>query len=295
MDNRRTFSNKSAIQLQSDRLKTNGFEPSWGNRTYIMGIINATPDSFSGDGLYSDQESALSRSILLQSHGADIIDVGGESTRPGATYVEAEEEIRRTVPIIELLSANLSVPISIDTYKPEVAKEAIKAGASIINDVWGLRYDTEMANLAAQHDIPLILMHNQHGTHYSEMIMEVKERLKESADLAIRSGVDPKNIILDPGVGFGKTARQNLAIIRHLGQIKDIGYPILIGTSRKSMIGAVLNIPEDRLAGTAATVALAIANGVDMVRVHDVKEMKRVAQISDSIARSQERHISTTP
>ena len=279
---------KSVVQNQSNRQKTNSFEPLWGSKTYVMGIINATPDSFSGDGLAYKKKSALTRAMLFQSYGADIIDVGGESTRPGATPVEAKEEILRTIPVVELLSRNLSIPISIDTYKAEVAREAIRAGASIINDIWGLKHDVELANLASKYNLPLILMHNQRGTHYSDMIKEIKQRLKESVDLAIRSGVPHKNIILDPGIGFGKTSQQNLAIIRHLGQIKDIGYPLLIGTSRKAMLGTLSNLTaRRRLTDTAATVALGIANGADIVRVHDVKEMKKVTQMSDAIVRSQ--------
>lgn len=279
---------KSLIQNQSDRQKTNRFEPLWGSKTYVMGIINATPDSFSGDGLAYEKENALTQAMLFQSSGADIIDVGGESTRPGSIPIEAKEEILRTIPIIESLYEHLSIPISIDTYKAEVAREAIQAGASIINDIWGLKHDLELANLASEYNLPLILMHNQRGTYYSDIIGEIKERLKESVDLAIKSGVHHKNIILDPGIGFGKTAQQNLTIIRHLGQIKNIGYPLLIGTSRKAMVGTLSNLSErQRLTDTAATVALGISNGADIVRVHDVKEMKQVVQISDAIIRYQ--------
>ena len=279
---------KSVIQNQSGRQKTNRFEPLWGSKTYVMGIVNATPDSFSGDGLVNEKEKALAQAMLFQSCGADIIDVGGESTRPGSLAIEAKEEIRRTIPIIELLSQHLDIPISIDTYKAEVAREAILAGASIINDISGLKHDLELANLASRYNLPLILKHNQRGTYYSDIIGEIKDRLKESVDLAIKSGVHHKNIILDPGIGFGKPAQQNLAIIRHLGQIKNIGYPILIGTSRKAMVGSLSHLSERQsLTDTAATVALGISNGADIVRVHDVKEMKQVVQISDTIIRSQ--------
>ena len=247
----------------------------WGKRTYIMGILNVTPDSFSGDGVGNDIGLALEQALQLQNDGADIIDVGGESTRPGSIPVDLEEERRRVIPVVRNLVSNLSIPISVDTYKPKIAEEAIDAGAAMINDVWGLKHDISMAS-----------MHNQDGFEYSDLIPDVIDSLNKSIECAIDSGIREENIILDPGIGFGKTPSQNLQLIRRLGEIKAMGFPVLIGTSRKSTLGLVLDLPvDDRLEGTGATVAISIANGVDIVRVHDVREMKRVSLMSDAIVR----------
>ena len=258
----------------------------WGSRTYVMGIVNVTPDSFSGDGLAHDADAALEQALRFQAEGADIIDVGGESTRPGHTPVDADEEMRRVVPVIRLLASRLHVPVSVDTYKHEVAREAVAAGASMINDVWGLKREPALAELAARDDVPIVLMHNQAGTTYADLIPDVIASLRASMDTALRAGVPPGNIILDPGLGFGKTAEHNLELLRRLSELRALGQPLLVGTSRKSTIGLVLDLPvEERLEGTAATVALAIAGGADVVRVHDVKAMTRVARMSDAVVR----------
>jgi dihydropteroate synthase len=261
-------------------------ELEWGKRTYVMGIVNATPDSFSGDGLGFDVHAALEQALRFEAEGADIIDVGGESTRPGYTIVDADEEIRRVVPVIQLLASRLTIPISVDTYKYAVAREALAVGAAMINDVWGLKQDTALADLAAKEGVPIILMHNQKGTSYTDLIPEVMTSLQISLGQALESGVPYGNVILDPGLGFGKAPEHNLEILRRLQEFKRLDMPILVGTSRKSAIGLVLDLPvEERLEGTAATVALSIANGSDIVRVHDVKAMTRVSRMSDAIVR----------
>jgi dihydropteroate synthase len=259
-----------------------------------MGIVNVTPDSFSGDGLGYDVEVALEQALRFQAEGADIIDVGGESTRPGSAPVDADEEKRRVIPVIRLLASRLDIPISVDTYKHEVAREALTAGAAMINDVWGLKQDRAqaltseegLAALAAREGVPIILMHNQKDTSYTDLVPEVLASLRASLGQALEAGVSSENVILDPGFGFGKGPEHNLEILRRLEEFKALGLPILVGTSRKSTIGLVLGLPaEERLEGTAATVALAIAHGADIVRVHDVKAMTRVARMSDAIVR----------
>ena len=266
----------------------------WGKRTYVMGIVNVTPDSFSGDGLGYDVEVALEQALRFQAEGADIIDVGGESTRPGSAPVDSDEEKRRVIPVIRLLASRLDIPISVDTYKHEVAREALAAGAAMINDVWGLKQDRAqalpseegLAALAAREGVPIILMHNQKDTSYTDLVPEVLASLRASLGQALEAGVSSENVILDPGLGFGKGPEHNLEILRRLGEFRALGLPILVGTSRKSTIGIVLDLPvEERLEGTAATVALAIAHGADIVRVHDVKAMTRVARMSDAIVR----------
>ena len=269
---------------ETDRWGNLGF--AWGKRTYVMGIINVTPDSFSGDGLGHDAEAALEQALRFQDEGADIIDVGGESTRPGSTPVTVEEEKRRVIPVIRLLASRLDVPVSVDTYKREVAREALAAGAAIINDVWGLKRDPALADLAAREGAPIVLMHNQQGLDYSDLVPEVLASLRSSLRQALEAGVPSENVVLDPGLGFGKRPEYNLELLRRLAELKALGLPLLVGTSRKSTIGLVLDLPvEERLEGTAATVALAIANGADIVRVHDVKAMTRVARMSDAIVR----------
>ena len=269
---------------KTDRWGKLGF--AWGKRTYVMGIINVTPDSFSGDGLGYDAEAALEQALRFQDEGADIIDVGGESTRPGSTPVTVEEEKRRVIPVIRLLASRLDVPVSVDTYKREVAREALAAGAAIINDVWGLKRDPALADLAAREGAPIVLMHNQQGFDYSNLVPETLASLGASLRQAVEAGVPSENVVLDPGLGFGKRPEHNLELLRRLAELKALGLPLLVGTSRKSTIGLVLDLPvEERLEGTAATVALAIANGADIVRVHDVKAMTRVARMSDAIVR----------
>ena len=263
----------------------------WGSRTYVMGVINATPDSFSGDGVGSNVKAALAQARLFEQEGADIIDVGGESTRPPSIYagsepVTADRELERVLPTIRAITQETDVPVSIDTYKAEVARQAVAAGASMINDVWALRRDAEMARTAAELGVPVVLMHNQDHTEYDDVVPDVISRLAWLADRAVEAGVRRERIVLDPGMGFGKTAQHNLEILRRLGEFRATGLPLLVGMSRKSTIGYVLDLPvEERLEGTAATVALSIAGGADIVRVHDVREMVRVARMSDAVVR----------
>ena len=267
----------------------------WGERTYIMGVLNLTPDSFSGDGLGEDVETAVALGLAFQEQGADAIDVGWRvdpSPRPvygaGAMPVSEQEEIRRVIPVIERLRDALSIPVSIDTYKAAVARRAVEAGATIINDVWALKRDPDMAQVVAETGVALILVHNQHGTEYRDLLREVVGDLRQSVQVALDAGVVREQIIVDPGIGFGKTAQDNLRLLRRLDEFKSVmGRPLLVGTSRKSTIGQVLGgLPADqRVEGTAATVALAIAKGADMVRVHDVQAMTRVARMSDAIVR----------
>jgi dihydropteroate synthase len=257
----------------------------WGQRTYVMGIVNVDPDSFSGDGL-RDAESAIAQGKRFAAEGADIIDVGGESTRPGFEPIPADEELRRVMPVIERLARETPVPVSIDTYKSEVARQAVAAGARMINDVWELKRDPKLARVAAQACVPLVISQNQRDSKFHDFFPELIASLKKSIQVALDAGVDWNNIIIDPGVGFGKTVEQNMEIVRRLAELKVLGRPILLGTSRKSFIGHVLDLPVDqRLEGTAATVAIGIANGADMVRVHDVAQMVRVVKMSDAIVR----------
>ncbi len=257
----------------------------WGRRTYVMGIVNVTPDSFSGDGL-SEADDAIAQARRFVAEGADIIDVGGESTRPDFEPVSVEEELRRVLPVIDTLARELTVPVSVDTYKAKVAREAVAAGARMINDVWGLKRDAELAAVAADVGVPLVITQNQRGARFHDLLPELIADLRRSMALARELGVSWDNIIIDPGVGFGKTVEENLEIVRRLSELKVLGRPILLGTSRKSFIGHVLDQPVDRrLEGTAATVAIGIANGADIVRVHDVARMVMVARMSDAITR----------
>lgn len=267
-------------------MRCGGSEFRWNERTYVMGIINVTPDSFSGDGLGSDVEPAVAQGKRFAAEGADILDVGGESTRPDAQPVSAEEELRRVIPVVERLGTEVTVPISVDTYRYEVARRALSAGAHMINDIWGLGRDLRLADLAAEYGVPIVLMSNQRGRTCPDIVPEVIANLKKSIALAVDRGVPWQNIIVDPGVGFGKTLEQNLEIVRRLDELRCLDRPILVGTSRKSMIGLVLNLPPDqRLEGTAATVAISIAKGANIVRVHDVAQMARVCRMSDAVVR----------
>lgn len=269
----------------------------WGERTYVMGIINLSPDSFSGDGI-AGIEAVVAQAQRFVSEGADILDVGGESTRPGAPLISIDEEIKRVAPTIELLTSLVSIPISIDSYKSEVAHQALDAGAAMINDQWGLKRDPGLAELAAERNVPIILMSNQRDkarydteirrdvASYSDVIAEVTLSLRHSMELALRLGVPRENIIVDPGIGFGKSWQQELEIIRRLNELKRLGRPILVGPSRKSFIGLVLDLPvNERIEGTAAAIAISIAKGADIVRVHDVREMVKVCRMSDAIVR----------
>ena len=270
----------------TDLTVAQGEKLAWGRRTYVMGIINVTPDSFSGDGLGSDISAIVDQALRFQEEGADFLDVGAESTRPGSERITAEEELARLIPALEAIAPRVSLPISVDTCKSQVARRAIEAGAVIINDVWGLQADPEVAEVAATTGAPLILMHNHQDRRYRDLLPDVLISLSQSEELARRTGVPKENIILDPGIGFGKTADHNLEILNRLGEFKGLGYPLLVGTSRKSTISLVLGLPEDqRLEGTAATVALSIAGGADIVRVHDVKQMVRVCRMTDAVVR----------
>lgn len=258
-----------------------------GERTYIMGILNVTPDSFSDGGKFNEIEAAVAQAKKLVEDGADIIDIGGESTRPGAEYVTEEEEIKRVVPIIKAIKEQLDVIISIDTYKSKTAEEAVKAGADIINDIWGAKYDKNIAKVAAKYNVPIILMHNRQPKPYENLMKDVVADLQESIDIAIEAGVKKENIILDPGIGFAKTYEENLIVMNNCEIIKEMGYPILLGTSRKSMIGLTLNLPvNERVEGTLATTVMGIMKGLEFVRVHDVLENKRVAVMTDAILRA---------
>lgn len=256
-------------------------------RTYIMGILNVTPDSFSDGGNFTNIDLAIKHAKQMVEDGADLIDLGGESTRPGHTYIEANEEIKRVIPVIKRLKKEINVPISVDTYKSEVANEALKEGAYMINDVWGLKKDKDMAFVIAKYNAHVCIMHNQDGTYYNGDIIEnIKLSLLESIKIALDSGIKKDKIILDPGIGFGKTFQQNIEVLRRLSEIKSIGYPLLLGTSRKSVIGNVLNVePKKRLEGTIVTTALGIRDGISIVRVHDVKENLKAAQMADAIYR----------
>ena len=286
----------------------------WGSRTFVMGILNITPDSFSGDGLLPADGSSLGQDIgtlervMTQARhflaaGADILDVGGESTRPGSQTVTVDEELRRVLPVIRALSGEFpDAVISIDTYKSEVAAEAIKTGAHLVNDVWGLRGDPLLAGVVARHAVPVVLMHNRSkpsnaqvqenlggryvGMRYIDLLEDVKTELLESVTRAREAGIATENIILDPGIGFGKTVEQNLELLNRLAEIRALGFPVLLGPSRKSFIGYTLNLPPDqRVEGTAAAVSVGIARGADLIRVHDVEMMVRVARMTDAIVR----------
>ena len=292
--------------MKSPSLQIGSFTFNWGSRTYVMGILNVTPDSFSGDGIIAKGDAvevAVEQARNFLTYGADILDVGGESTRPGSAPVNADEELERVIPIIQALNKNFpKALISIDTYKAQVAEEAIRAGAHIVNDVWGLRADDGLASVAAKYKTPVILMHNRSnpnsvevrekfgnayiGAEYENLIEDVKRELLNSVELARKAGIAESHIVLDPGVGFGKTREHNLELINRLGEIRELEYPILLGTSRKSFIGFTLDLPADqRVEGTAATVAVGITRGADIIRVHDVKEMARVAKMTDAIVR----------
>jgi dihydropteroate synthase len=278
----------------------------FGKRTYIMSILNITPDSFSGDGLLTGTDllkNALAHAEEFLEEGADILDIGGESTRPGAQTITIEEELARVLPVIKAIRANgINCPISIDTYKAEVAEAALDAGANWINDVWALRADPDMGEVAAKYSAPLVLMHNRSkpsqvalqqqlggryvGVPYDNLMEDVKRELLESVSIARSAGVPDKNIILDPGIGFGKTVEQNLELVNRLDEVKALGFPVLLGPSRKSFIGYTLNLPpEERIEGTAAVCAVGIVRGADILRVHDVQTILRVTRMTDAVVR----------
>lgn len=258
----------------------------WGSRTYVMAILNVTPDSFSGDGVGIDCAAAVRRAEQQLADGADLIDIGGESTRPGAQPVDVDEELRRVLPVIEALAGRLPVPISIDTTKAEVARAALAAGAQLVNDINGFQGDPELAAVTARAGATAVLMENGRGRPYRALMPDLAARLQASLQRACAAGLPLERIILDPGLGFGKTPAQNLEIVRRLRELRALRCPLLVGPSRKSTIGRVLGLPvEDRLEGTAAMIAISIANGADIVRVHDVQAMVRVARMTDAIVR----------
>jgi dihydropteroate synthase len=284
----------------SDRLS--GFH--WGKQTYVMGIINITPDSFSGDGLLEQQDAAgkvLDQARRFKKAGADILDIGAESTRPGAEPVEADEELNRLLPAIKaIVGEKLGIPLSLDTYKASVAEAGLEAGVDWINDIWGLKADPKMAGIVAKYQVPVILMHNRsqpvspnlalqlsaypHGTDYQDLIQDVKNELLQSVALAHTAGIPDELIILDPGIGFGKTVEQNRELISHLDELRDLGFPLLLGPSRKSFIGKTLDLPvEQRLEGTLAAVGIGILRGADIIRVHDVEATVRFTHMVDAI------------
>ncbi|CAM4105825.1 dihydropteroate synthase [Mesobacillus thioparans] len=256
----------------------------YSTQTLIMAILNVTPDSFSDGGKYNQLENSVVRAKQMMEDGAHILDIGGESTRPGYERISAEEEISRVVPAIEAITKELQVPISIDTYKSKVAKSAVDSGAVIINDIWGAKEDPEIADVAAETGVPIILMHNRNDRNYTHFIRDVLNDLYESITIAKKAGVSDEQIILDPGIGFAKDLAENLEMMRHLDTLVSLGYPVLLGTSKKSMIGGVLNLPvSERTEGTGASVCYGIQKGCQIVRIHDVKEMSRMAKMMDAM------------
>ncbi len=259
-----------------------------GKRTYIMGILNITPDSFSDGGRYNTIDMALKRAEEMLEEGADIIDVGGESTRPGHPIIDEQEEIRRVVPVIEAIVKKFVIPVSVDTSKTIVAKSAIEAGAQMVNDIWGVRAQKGMAELIAKEQVAYCMMHNKENNEYISIINEIKTSFANQTSIFLKKGVKKEQIILDPGIGFAKNLEQNLYVMKHLNTLKELGYPLLLGTSRKSMIGLTLNLPvEERLEGTLATTAFGVSQGCDFVRVHDIKANLRAAQMTDAICRAE--------
>lgn len=257
----------------------------WGRRTYVMGIVNVSPESFSGDGL-ATVEAAVDQARHFEAEGADIIDVGGQSTRPGFDELSVEEELQRVLPALSAVIDAVDLPVSIDAYRAPVVAEALNAGAHMVNDIWGFRHDPQVAALAARHDVPAIVMHNQRGREAVDVIAGLKAGFAESIRIAGEAGLMRDRLILDPGFGFGWPVEQNLEMLDRVGELREFGLPLLVGTSRKSTIGAVLGLPEDQRAwGTAATVAISIDRGADIVRVHDVAAMKQVCIMTDAIVR----------
>lgn len=252
--------------------------------TYVMGILNVTPDSFSDGGKWNDRDKALRHVEEMLAEGMDIVDIGGESTRPGYTMLSDEEEIARVTPIIEAVKANFDVPVSLDTYKAQVALAGIQAGADLINDIWGLKYDDKIASVIAESGLPCCLMHNRNDTNYQNFMQEVASDLAESLQLAQKAGIADEKIILDPGVGFGKNYEQNLEVIHCLEELKVFGYPLLLGCSRKSVIGLTLDLPaNERVEGTLVTTVIGVMKGCSFVRVHDVKENVRAVKMTEAI------------
>ncbi|MDA8394417.1 MAG: dihydropteroate synthase [Candidatus Dormibacteraeota bacterium] len=279
----------AAMEGPPRALRLGGRSWRFGARTYLLGVVNVTPDSFSGDGVGDSLEAALARGRQLVAEGADALDVGGESSRPGHQPVPVEEELRRVRPAVAALAGELGVPVFVDTWKSEVAAAALEAGASAVNDIWGLRRDRRMARVAAAAGAAVICMHNQEGVRYADLQWELSTSLQESVELAVRAGVQRSQVVLDPGIGFGKTPAQSLSALRLVPLLKLLGYPLLVGTSRKSLVGWLLGDRPvgERLMGTAATVAWAASAGADIVRVHDVAEIRDVLRVVDRLERGQ--------
>ncbi|MDI6605219.1 MAG: dihydropteroate synthase [Thermoanaerobacteraceae bacterium] len=272
--------------MDSEVLELRGKRLLIGKKTYIMGILNMTPDSFSDGGQHNTYEKGIEEAFKMIKEGADIIDVGGESSRPGYIPVDKEEELKRILPSVKDLCSNTETIVSVDTMKAYVAQKALEAGAHIINDIWGLQREPDMARIIADYDAGVVIMHNKDIAEYKDVVKEVIEFLKKSIEIGEKAGIKRNSMIIDPGIGFGKTLDHNLEVMNRLNELKCLGLPILIGTSRKSMIGKVLNLDvNERIEGTAATVAVGIAKGADIVRVHDVKEMVRVAKMTDAMVR----------
>ncbi len=273
--------------VKTGSTKWRGFNFNWGDRTFIMGILNVTPDSFSDGGDFELVDKAYSHASLMISCGADIIDIGGESTRPGSEIVDVQTEISRVVPAIKVIKDSFNIPVSLDTSKAFVAQMGLEAGADMINDVWGFQKDPELANVTSSFNVPAVLMHNQIGNIYSgDIVDNIKSFFDKSINIALKAGIKKEFIILDPGIGFGKTQEHNREVLARLGEFNDLGFPILLGTSRKSIVGTILNLPpKDRLEGTLATSTMGIISGADILRVHDVKENLMVARVTDKIIR----------
>lgn len=252
--------------------------------TYIMGILNVTPDSFSDGGKWNDEDAALKHAEEMIEEGADIIDIGGESTRPGYTLLSDEEEIARVVPVIQAVKSRFDVPVSIDTYKSHVARAALEAGADLVNDIWGLKYDQELAGVIAEYQVPCCLMHNRREADYQDFMKDMLQDLRETISIAKKAGIPDQNLILDPGVGFGKTYENNLEAINRLEHMHELGYPILLGTSRKSVIGLTLDLPaSERLEGTLATTVIGVMKKAAFVRVHDIRANARIIKMTEAI------------
>lgn len=255
--------------------------------TYIMGILNVTPDSFSDGGKWNDEDAALKHAEEMIEEGADIIDIGGESTRPGYTLLSDEEEIARVVPVIQAVKSRFDVPVSVDTYKSHVARAALEAGADLVNDIWGLKYDQELAGAIAEYEAPCCLMHNRREADYQDFMEDMLQDLRETISIAKKAGIPDQNIILDPGVGFGKTYENNLEAINRLERMHELGYPILLGTSRKSVIGLTLDLPaSERLEGTLATTVMGVMKKAAFVRVHDIRANARIIKMTEAITGS---------
>ncbi len=296
---------KKALDNKERSLDLRGHKLPLGERTLIMGVLNVTPDSFSDGGLFYDLDKAVDYAIEMVQEGIDVLDIGGESTRPGSAanrmdipdkggespppqlmFLSAEEELKRVVPILDRVLKEVDVPVSIDTYKAAVAQKALEMGAHMINDIWGLKADSQIASVVADYQVPVCIMHNRKVAEYQDLITDIIEDLKESIEIALKAGIKEENIVLDPGIGFAKNPEENLEVMHHLEEFAALGYPVLLGTSRKSMIGKVLDLPvDDRVEGTAATLAYGITKGVDIVRVHDIKYMQKVVKMTDAMVR----------